>query len=116
MKSSKRIVIAAGVGIALLAIVLYVRAGHTPQDAREPSAATTEPAARDRVEQRLQQLHKAHDRAGREGAAVPGKLEARSGIAVDSRRLAPSRAPVGQMPVPNGMGSDGGNEDVRDNT
>jgi hypothetical protein len=115
MKSPKGIAIAAGVGIALLAIVLYVRSGHAPRDAQEPSVATTEPAARDRVEQRLQQLHEAHDRSGREGLAAAGKIEARSGAA-NPQRMAPPRTGAGQMPMPNALGSAGNNENVRDNT
>ncbi len=107
---------AAGVSIALLAVVLYVRSGHAPRDAQEPSVATTEPAARDRVEQRLQQLHKAHDRSGREGLPGAGKIEARSGVAANPQRMAPSRSGAGQMPMPNALGSAGNNEDVRDNT
>jgi hypothetical protein len=115
MSTSPGIKIAAAAGAALI-IVLYARSSRTPD--HPDSVATTEiPAPRQQVEQRLRQLHAAHDRSSRERQpgtdAAGGKIEAHGAVAPKVGRV--QRPPLGAPAVPNGGAADqpdDGDQDV----
>ena len=99
MSSSSGIKIAAAAGVAL-AIVLYARSGHQPPGNPEQAVTNDSSAARQQVEQRLQQLHAAHDRTSRQRQSdAGGKLEARAGVAPNPNRVPPQR--LGAPAAPN---------------
>jgi hypothetical protein len=121
MGSSQGVKIAVGAGVALFAIVLYSRWGH--REALDQAGTGSESAARSgQVEQRLQQLHEAHDRTSRQGnsagaESAGGKIETRARIAPNPNRFPPSRGTTGQTApaasnAPDTSNSDEANGDV----
>ena len=87
MNSSQGLKIAVGVGVALLLVVLYARSGQRSGDhaSAVPSGEMSAAQRGNQVEQRLQQLGRMQERSG--AADAGGKIEARSGVAVNPRAV-----------------------------
>ena len=96
-----KIAVAAGV---ILVLVLYFSFVRRPAEPVEQAGGTS--AARQQVEQRLRQLHAAHDRTGHRGehdagvAMNGGKIEARSGVAAQPKGLPHARAGAAATDAP----------------
>jgi hypothetical protein len=118
MNSSLGMKIAAAVILAVV-IAVYARSGQQPPANDDSQVTDTGKSAqavssRLQVEQRLQELHAAHDRTTdqgqhepgqgqhEEGVAVGGKIKAPVGAAPNDKRIAPQRPAAGDPAAPPG--------------